>query len=170
MIFYILAIITLCAALSIVVCKNLVHSALSMAICFLSIAGLYASLNADFLAVAQLMIYAGTVVILIILGIMMTRRVSMNYTNMPQQKYIIKAALLCGSIVGILSFVFLHTDYSETVSDNEIDIAANVAKMSMDNLATVLLNHYVLAFEIAAILLLAAMIGAIVLAKGAEEK
>ncbi len=166
MIFYILAAITLFSALGIVLCKNLIHSALSMALCFVSIAGLYASLNADFLAVAQLMIYAGTVVILIILGIMTTRRISMSYTNMPQQKYIISAALLCSSIIGVLVFVFLHTDFNDAALFNTVD----TAKMSMDNLADMLLDHYVLAFEITAVLLLAAMIGAIILAKGAEEK
>ncbi len=166
MIFYILAAITLFSALGIVLCKNLIHSALSMALCFVSIAGLYASLNADFLAVAQLMIYAGTVVILIILGIMTTRRISMSYTNMPQRKYIISAALLCSSIIGVLVFVFLHTDFNGTALFDAVD----TAKMSMDNLADMLLDHYVLAFEITAVLLLAAMIGAIILAKGAEEK
>lgn len=161
--FYIIGFVVIISAFSIVSCRNLVYSAISMTVCFIAIAGLYALLNASFLAVVQLMVYAGTVAVLIVLSIMMTRRVSMTYSNMSQRKHLVCAIFLSSLIAVILSGIFLFLDEPRS------SIPANI---SVDNvlsqLANLLFGKYALSFEIAAVLLLAAMIGAIVLAKGAD--
>ncbi len=160
-IFYILSIIIVVAAWGIIYCKNLVHSALAMTLCFIAIAGLYALLQADFLAAVQIMIYAGTVVILIALGIMMTRRISMDRTNMPERKYMVWTALITGGLFICLGWIFINYQAG--------GIMVRPVGNSVDAIAQLLLGKYVLSFEIAAVLLLAAMIGAVVLAKGADE-
>lgn len=160
-IFYILAIIIVIAAWGIIYCKNLVHSALSMTLCFIAIAGLYALMQADFLAAVQIMIYAGTVVILIALGIMMTRRISMDRTNMPERRYMIWTTLITGGLFICLGIIFIEYPLASANVKSEGN--------TVDAIAQLLLGKYMLSFEIAAVLLLAAMIGAVVLAKGADE-
>ncbi|WP_196594313.1 NADH-quinone oxidoreductase subunit J family protein [Pectinatus sottacetonis] len=160
--FYVLALIVIIAACGIVYCKNLVHSALFMTLCFISIAGLYVLLNADFLAAVQLMVYAGTVVILIALGIMMTRRISMDRSNMAERKY--TGWVKCISVVLFICLSYIFINFPVPLAK------VNTVQDTVAALAQLLLGHYVLAFEIAAVLLLAAMIGAVVLAKGADDK
>lgn len=160
-VFYIVAVVILISAWGIIYCKNLVHSALAMTLCFITIAGLYALLDADFLAAVQIMIYAGTVVIIIALGIMMTRRISMDRTNMPERKYLIGTALVTGALFICLGAVFLKYPV--------VTVINKPLGNTIDKIAQLLLGRYVLSFEIAAVLLLAAMIGAVVLAKGADE-
>ncbi|WP_182186443.1 NADH-quinone oxidoreductase subunit J [Pectinatus frisingensis] len=160
--FYLAAIIAVTAAWGVIYCKNLVHSALFLALCFIAVAGLYALLNADFLAAVQIMVYAGTVVILIVLGIMMTRRVSMDRSNVMEKSSILGAAVVSLLLLVCLLLIFLNVSF--------VDSAVNDIQDTVGALAQLLLTHYVLAFEIAAVLLLSAMIGAIVLAKGADEK
>lgn len=162
--FYFLAAVMLFSALGIIYCRNLVHSALFMALCFISVAGLYAMINADFLAAVQIMIYAGTVVILIVLGIMITRRTTMERTSMPEKKYILRSSVLAGILFFLLSYIFITAGTLPTLN------TAALPDDTVSALAELLLDRYMLAFEIAAVLLLAAMIGAVVLAKGADEK
>lgn len=163
--FYFLAAVMLLSALAIVYCRNLVYSALFMVVCFLSIAGLYAMISADFLAAVQIMVYAGTIVILIVLCIMITRRTTMERTNMPEKKYILRASVLAGLLFFLLAYIFVNSEVLPTTNS----ISA-LSGDTVSGLADLLLGHYMLAFEIAAVLLLAAMIGAVVLAKGADEK
>jgi NADH-quinone oxidoreductase subunit J len=106
--------------------------------------------------------YAGTVVILIVLGIMMTRRVSMDRSNVMEKSSILGAAVVSLLLLVCLLLIFLNVSF--------VDSAVNDIQDTVGALAQLLLTHYVLAFEIAAVLLLSAMIGAIVLAKGADEK
>lgn len=162
--FYFLAAVMLVSAGGIVACRNLIHSALSMTVCFIAAAGLYTLLDADFLAAVQIMVYAGTVAILIVLGIMITRRVSMEFTNLPQRRFIVRASLLAGVLAALLCAVVLYFA-------PQIDAPGYAASGSTAAaIAELMLSRCMLAFETAAVLLLAAMIGAIVLAKGAGEE
>lgn len=161
--FYLFAAIVIISALGMIYCHNLVHSALSLALSFMAVAGLYAMINADFIAAVQIMIYAGTVVILIVLGIMITRRTSIQRSNMPAKKYIFCASGLIVLLFATLSYIFTHITIAS--SEQQAPINDTVAA-----LAELLLGHYMFAFEVAAVLLLAAMLGAVVLAKGADEE
>lgn len=159
--FYLLAAVTLVAALGVALGRNLVHSALSLTVSFLGVAGIYLLLYADFLAAVQILVYAGTVAILIALGIMLTRRASMDHSNPDRSgRSRILAALLALGFAGLVGCAASSVAWPEATAPTWDTVSA---------LAELMLGKYVLAFETAAVLLLAAMLGAIVLAKGADE-
>ncbi|MCE5285652.1 MAG: NADH-quinone oxidoreductase subunit J [Pelosinus sp.] len=159
--FYILAAITIASAIGVVTKHNLVHSALLMALCFIGISGLYVLLQADFLAAVQILVYSGAVAILIVLGIMLTQRRSMENTN-PNSGWPRGAAVVCALLFVVILIVIAATPWHYSSSMAAQDTPSVLARL--------LFTDYMVAFEAAAVLLLAAMMGAIVLAKGGEEK
>lgn len=159
--FYLLAAITLVAALGVALGRNLVHSALSLTVSFLGVAGLYLLLYADFLAAVQILVYAGTVAVLIALGIMLTRRASMDDSNPDRSgRSRFLAALLALGFAGLVGCAAASAVWPQTAAP---------AWDTVSGLAELMLGKYALAFETVAVLLLVAMLGAIVLAKGADE-
>lgn len=158
LVFWLLSFVTLGAALAVVFLKNIVHSALSLIVTFLGVAGLYISLQADFLAAVQVLIYAGAVSILIIFAIMLVSKGDgkMQETNLfGKHKY--TAGIVSAGILGILSFFIINTPWEISRGVLPSDTVGSIAEL--------LFTDYVLPFELAAILLLVAMIGAIVIAK-----
>ena len=154
--FYVLAAHIIVAALLVVCLRNIVHSVLWLAVCFVAMAGLFLTLNADFLAAVQVMVYAGAVCIMVVFGIMLIRRTDMGHTNLfnGQTKIaggvVALVIILCGALSARTQWV-LSTD--------------KVPDKTVENIATLLLSKYVVPFEVAALLLLVALIGAIILAK-----
>jgi len=141
----------------IVLVRNLLHAVLFLVLSFVGIAGLYITLSADFVAVVQVLIYAGAIAVLMIFAVMLTPRASRDNSEGLLQ---IPALVLAGLMVAGVTFVVLETDWRE------------VTRGSFDNTAAVigesLLSPFVLPFEIASVLLVAAMIGAIVLVREEE--
>lgn len=159
-VFYLIAAIIIAAALGIVTSKKLVHSALLMVVCFIGIGCLYIYSDADFLGAAQLLIYSGAVGVLIVLGIMLTHHTGDEPTN-PSHSNKIPGALIGGLFAAVLILVYMITPLGNQPMPAVDTVTA---------IADLLLKKYVLGFEIAAVLLLAALIGAIVLAKGGSEE
>lgn len=159
--FYSLAAITLASAIGVVRNSNLVHSALLLALCFVGVSGLYVLLHAEFLAAVQLLIYSGAVAVIVVLGIMLTQRSNMNDTNQSNDRSR-WAVGVCGLIALLLLTVIAITPWNVSI--------ARAIENSAPFIARILLTDYMIAFEVAAVLLLAAMVGAIVLAKGVDEE
>ncbi|QJW46995.1 NADH-quinone oxidoreductase subunit J [bacterium BFN5] len=159
--FYSLAAITLASAIGVVRKSNLVHSALLLALCFVGVSGLYVLLHAEFLAAVQLLIYSGAVAVIVVLGIMLTQRSNMNDTNQSNDRSR-WAVGVCGLIALLLLSVIATTPWHISIAMAIENSAPFIARM--------LLTEYMIAFEVAAVLLLAAMVGAIVLAKGVDEE
>ena len=159
--FYSLAGITVASAAGVVMKSNLVHSALLLVLCFIGIGGLYVLLNAEFLAAVQLLIYSGAIAVLLVLGIMLTRRSRMNESSQANDRTRRAAALSIGLLVLLLGVISATPWHYST---------ADVLHNASPAIARFLLTDYMVAFEAAAVLLLAAMVGAIVLAKGVEEE
>ena len=159
--FYAFAGLAVLAAVGAVFGKNLLHCALLLTLTFLCVAGLYFWLDAGYIGAAQALIYAGAVAVLIIMGIMITRRKDMAHSN-PDRRNRFAALLLSCVLCGVLLVVFVATPIAQAVKP--------VLEDTVSAIADLLLLKYVLSFEIAAVLLLAAMLGAIVLAKGADEQ
>lgn len=161
--FFLFAAITVAAALGVVVKKNLVHSALLMALCFIGLGGLYVLLQADFLAAVQILIYNGAIAIVFVLGTMLTRRSSRHGTNETDENnpsgWI---AALSGLFVVVTVSVIANTPWRYS--------GAGPVQDTPPVLAQLILTDYMVVMEAAAVLLLAAMIGAIVLAKGVNEE
>jgi NADH-quinone oxidoreductase subunit J len=157
--FYILAATLIYFSLKVVTTKNLFHSVLSAFAVLLGTAGLFFLLNAEFLAIVQMLVYAGAVTILVLFVVMLTTagpQYRIDWEG-PASLWSFTVALLFG---GMLSFIVLSIDWpmAEKASFAGYESPTHA-------LAYLLFLDYLLPFEVASILLLTALIGAIVLAR-----
>ena len=160
-IFAAIAGVTVFGALGVVIWRNLVHSALCLTLSFIGIACLYFFIGADYLGAVQLMVYGGAVSILLVMGIMFTRRSDMAHSN-PSRGLIPHLVAVCvsGGFLAIMTLVTVFTPFEQAPIEI-IDTAAGLADL--------MLTKFVLPFEVAAVLLLAALVGAVIIAKGVDE-
>lgn len=152
--FWVLAAVSVVSALAVVSARNIFHAALFLVLSFVAVAGIYITLNADFLAAVQILIYAGAIAVLLLFALMLTRDVQQgNPSNRLQFPAFIVAALMLVTFIS----VFTATPWRiATEAPTEPTTAP---------IATALFVGFVLPFEVASVLLLAAIIGAIVLVK-----
>lgn len=159
-VFWIIAGVTILAALMVVGLTNLVHSALWLVVVFVGVAATYLILEAEFLAAVQVIVYAGAIAILIVFGVMLTRRGDIRESNLFNNYRfgggIISVALLA-ALIGMIG-------KTEWVIGR---VAAPVKDVGA--LAQGLLGQFVLPFEIAGVLLLVALVGAIIIAKEVRD-
>lgn len=160
--FFIFAAITVAAAIGVVTRSNLVHSALLLALCFIGVSGLYVLLQADFLAAVQILIYNGAISIVFVLGTMLTRRSTHHGTNDTEVN-------IPTRLVSVISGLFVVVTLGVIATTPWAYSNKGVVEDTPALLAQFILTDYMVIMEVAAVLLLAAMIGAIVLAKGVEE-
>lgn len=159
-IFILVAAATLGAALMVVTARNLVHSALWLIASLFGVAVIYALLEAGFLAVVQVVVYIGAIAILIIFAIMLTR----NVAQASGPRFNINWAWAFG--IALLAFVSLGWILSSWsgFSTPGTPLVEGADPLRDLGVALVSPDGYVLAFELASVLLLAALIGAIVVA------
>jgi NADH-quinone oxidoreductase subunit J len=158
--FYILSAITLLTAFLTIYSKNPIHSAIYLVICFFTVAGHYLLLNAQFLAIVHIIVYAGAIMILFLFTIMLMNLNNEDEVYKPRFTRIGAIAsfiLMCG----ILIFMFLH---STPIADDSYDVTGEDFQ-SIKTLGKVLLNEYMVPFEYVSVLLLVAMIGTVLLSK-----
>ncbi len=156
--FFVLAASTVGSALATVTVRNIFHAAMFLAVSFVSVAGLYITLQADFLGIVQILIYAGAVGVLMVFAIMLTHRPEQG--NQPSG--IRASALLVAALLAIVVvWVVVQTAWPQS--------NAQPLQDTVPALADALFGPYVLPFEVASVVLLAAMVGAIVLARGDES-
>ncbi|MFO7540709.1 MAG: NADH-quinone oxidoreductase subunit J [Chloroflexota bacterium] len=169
LIFMLLAFMILASAVVVVTYRNLFHAALAMMASFLGVAGIYVLLEAGYLAAAQLLVYIGAISILVIFAIMMTRRL-MQARETPFNSQWLPGLLAAVFSMGGISYIILN--YWPLAPDTNVPLAHRtpVDEAVLEE-SVVLLGQsfvsaqaYVLPFEVASILLLAALIGAILLA------
>jgi len=168
-IFILISAFTLLASLVVVLDRNLFRAAIALMGSFLGVAGLYVLLEAGFLAVAQLLVYIGAISILIIFAIMMTRRL-MQTSETP-----FNSQPVWGAVAAILAFVLLAAVIIQTWPSAEFsgvpEAGAEVLRGSVAEIGRMLVSpdEFVVVFELASVLLLAALIGAIFIARPEEE-
>ncbi len=158
--FWIIAAITVGAAFGVAAVRNLIHSVALLIVTFAGVAGLYITLSADFIAVVQILIYIGAIAILLIFAIVLTPRAG----RLNQEGFMLLPALLLAVLVaGTMIFVAFDTSWAISERDGFEETATAIGDL--------LLDKYALPFEIASVLLLSAIIGAILLVRpeGAEE-
>ena len=162
--FYLVAAISLVASLGVVMTRNVVYAALLL-ILALSLTGLvYLLLLADFLALVQILIYGGTVSVLLLFALMLTRpqdNVALNHRGWPLA--VLGAVLLLGALV----FGAVTTDWSAASAVTGARPGAAPTRVSMEQLGTELYTTWVVPFEIASVLLLVALLGALQIARSA---
>jgi NADH:ubiquinone oxidoreductase subunit 6 (subunit J) len=169
LIFLVLSILVLSSAVVVVTYRNLFHAALAMMFSFLGVAGVYVLLEAGFLAAAQLLVYIGAISILVIFAIMMTRRLMQARETPFNSQWGIGLVAAVLSMAG-MSYVILN--YWPVTPDAAVHLAHRTPvddAVLQDSVVTlgqsfVSAEAYVLPFEVASILLLAALIGAILIA------
>jgi NADH-quinone oxidoreductase subunit J len=141
----------------IIVVRNLLHAVLFLILSFVGVAGLYLTLSADFVAVVQILIYAGAIAVLMIFAVMLTPRASRDNAEGLLR---VPALALAGLVVAGVVFVALETDWRVA--------ARGPFESTATEIGEALVSPYVLPFEIASVLLVVAMIGAIVLVREEE--
>lgn len=160
MVFYFLAAVTIIGALGVVLTPNVVHSALFLVLSFIGVAAIYFFIGAEFLGAVQLMVYSGAVAVLIVMAIMLTRRDSMAQSN-PSQKLFRR--VVTGLLAGGLFFLLGLGIVLSPLPAGEMG-----ASTGAQEIAHLMLGTYVMPFEIVAVLLLVAMVGALLLARGGD--
>ena len=150
--FWILAAVTVGAALAVVILRDVFRAALSLVLLFLTVAAIYITLYADFLAVVQILIYVGAISILIIVAIMLTREV---WRGNPSGKLRIPALVVSVLLLGTMVFTVISTEWE---TSGEPPLQPTTAAIGSG-----LFGGFILPVEITAVLLLAAVLGAIVL-------
>ncbi len=159
MIFIVIGAATLGAALLVVTSRNLFHSALFLTASFFGIAGLYILLEAEFLAVVQILIYVGAIATLIVFAIMLSRVGMRDVPRVVNEQWAIVAlgALL---LFGVLASLITHITWPVN--------GAEPASNAIVALGQAFVGPYVIPFEVASVLLVVALVGAIIIAREKE--
>lgn len=159
-VFYLFAFIIVVSAMGVVFSRKLMYSAFSLLFTFFGVAGIYALLNADFLAVLQIMIYVGGILVLIVFGVMLTSRVTEVdiITGGTGRKIYVSSAIFATLMLALLIYLFTTVNWG-------LAPVTEFKDTTLDILGMKLLTKYVLTFLIAAILLLIAFIGAAFIAR-----
>ena len=157
--FTVLSLIVLIGALGVVLLENIVYSAFLLGGVFMSVAGLYLLLNASFVAAAQVLVYVGAVNVLIIFAIMLVnKKEDLKPISDIKSRRIISTSI-CLTLLSLLIRVDLTNVWSLSSPQNSIGEESTI------RIGEHLFSDYLLPFEVASVLLLMAMIGAIVLAR-----
>ncbi len=158
-VFLILAVAAVGFALGVVTTKNIFYSALLLVACLFVVAGFYVLLQAPFLAAVQVLIYVGAISVLIIFAIMLTERVmGEDVRRWNEQWWIALIVAVC--LVAVMLYVVVKIDWPELTAAAPADTIAALGQT--------LLGTYVLPFEVASVILLMALIGAIIIAREEE--
>jgi NADH-quinone oxidoreductase subunit J len=156
--FIALAVISVIFALLMVFSKNPVHSVLFLILTFFTIAGLYVMLNAQFLAVVHIIVYAGAIMVLFLFVLML---LNLNKDSEPRKStaWLLASGVAAGMLLVTLVGALKGSAYVPAT------ITANAQIGLVQNLGRVLFTDFVVPFEIAGILFLAAMVGAVLVGK-----
>jgi NADH-quinone oxidoreductase subunit J len=155
--FFLLAIISVGAVLGMIFSKNQAHNALFIILAFLCLGGLFALLDAPFIAVIQIIIYAGAIMVLFIFVIMM---INLKEGVPPERK---RWTMVLSLIIGAVLVIELILALTGALSPAQAPGAAELANPA--NLGKLLFTDYLYPFEITSILIIAVLVGAIVLVK-----
>ena len=164
--FVIIAVATLTSALAVIRLRNLVHCALCLVATFGGLALLYLQLDAQFVGLAQILVYIGAVAILIVFAILLT-----SSSEQPQQPSV-TPSWVTGAGVAVLTFgslvaAVLASSITPEAANAKTDVVVAVA---VKHIGEKLMTDYVLPLEVVALLLTAALIGAVIIAMREEPK
>src|SRR6218665_1082200 len=157
-IFFFLAFVSVLSALLVVFARNPVHSVLYLIVCFFSIAGHYILLNAQFLAIVHIIVYAGAIMVLFLFVIML---LNLNKELEPHKPGLAKAAAAVSACLLGLVILMSVKDAALTQTASPESRAIGLVK----EIGQVLFHKYLLPFEVTSLLFLVAMIGAVLISK-----
>jgi NADH-quinone oxidoreductase subunit J len=154
-----LATLLLVSGLAVVTMRDIIRCGLAMIVCFLSLAGIYVIAGAPLVAAAQVIVYIGAISVLILFAIMLTQEKA-GPARLVFQTQAVPAAVAAVVLAVVISLGVTATDWGEV---------AHRVRLGTDALAAVLFDQYVLPFEVVSVLLLAAVIGGVFIAKRERE-
>ena len=155
-IFYLLALLTVVSAMIVALSRNLVYSAFALLGTFMGVAGLYAMLAADFVAVIQVMLYIGGILVLILFAVMLTHRISDVAVSNRTVGRLPAAVILCGVGVAMATCI---------IEAQWVERPDRVVEPTTFAIGEAFLGPYVLPIELASVVLLVALIGAVVVSR-----
>lgn len=156
-VFYVFALITVVSAFVVVFTRNIMYAAFSLLFTFFGVAGLYALLSADFLAVTQILIYVGGILVLLLFGVMLTNNVvsvDLKTGTLQTVPALIIVAIVAGSLAGLFYSTWKNVPAPTT---GVVSTTRPLGEM--------LMTGYMLPFEVASVVLLVALIGAAITAR-----
>ncbi len=155
-IFYAFAVLTIVSAVGVVFSRSIVHAAFSLLFTFFCVAAIYVLLAADFIAITQILLYVGGILVLIVFGIMLTSK--SNSVEMKRGSLsAIPGVIIVGAVAGTLIGVFTTTKWPISDFAPYEETARPIGAL--------LMTQFVLPFELASVLLLVALIGAVIIAR-----
>ncbi len=155
-IFYAFAAFTLASAAMMVVSKNVIHSAVGLLFSLFGVAGIYVLLAADFLAVVQILVYVGGILILLLFGVMLSQRI----TSVEMRTGTLQLVPAILAVAGV--FVILYRVISKT---SWKIIPKSDFNPTAEKIGNLLMTDFLIPFEIVSVLLLAALVGAAFIAR-----
>ena len=175
LLFWIIAVILVGSALLVVGLRNIVHSALALVVVFGMAAGIYLLLNAEFIAIVQILIYAGAITVLILFALMLTRTNNLRTNSNPNNRWwwlgMIISALVGATIIFAVT-LSPHSTAHLGRGPASYDPLSSICPLSPNNVVYIgqllyspTCYSYVLPFEIASLVLLVAIVGAIVIGR-----
>lgn len=158
--FYLLSTVVVLSAIGVAIAPNILYSAFALLGTLAGVAGLYLYMGADFLGIAQLLIYVGGILVLILFAVLLTNRIGeMNITNLSAG--LIVGAPAAVAVIALLVKMALGTPWPVTEA---------VAAPTTQRLGDAFLREYLMPFEIASLVLLMALVGAMVIARRAAKE
>jgi len=156
LLFFGICLMTIVAAIWVVLSPNLIHSAVSLLFTLFGVAALYVFLYADFIAATQVIIYVGGILVLIIFGVMLTNNIADPKLSNKSEHQLIGGIFSFALLIMLANMVFDTNWYVNDLIDKE---------STVNDIGVMLLSKYLLPFEVVSILLLAALIGAAMLSR-----
>jgi NADH-quinone oxidoreductase subunit J len=155
-VFYLFAALTIVSAAAVVFSRNIVYSAVSLLFTFFGVAGLYVFLAADFLAVVQLVIYVGGILVLLLFGVMLTNRITSVQLRTGTLQFL-PALIVIAIVLGVLLRVIWGTNWGVHAVSEMLPTSSILGSRFM--------TDFLVPFEVVSILILAALVGAAYLAR-----
>jgi NADH-quinone oxidoreductase subunit J len=155
--FAVIAIVAIVAAVKMVTSKNVVHAALYLLVVFSAVAAVYVILGAEFLAATQILVYLGAIMVLLLFGVMLTRaKIGVDTDLDNEQRWI--GALVAVGMMAVMSYSLWEGFGDDKLPDT-------LAPQPTQAVADSIFSTYIVPFEALSVLLLAALIGAVVVAR-----
>ena len=159
--FYVIAGLACIFAFGVVAMRNIFHCAVSLALCLFCVAGVYLFLNAEFLAIVQVLIYVGAIVTLFIFAIMLTANIEDRSIRQANRQALV-SAVVAAAILSFFIFIIIGAPWKAAPS-------GAAAAPGLEDLGKALMSVYALPFEFISLVLLAALVGAIVIGKAGRR-
>lgn len=156
LVFYVMAALTVGSAILVATLPNIIYAAVALLFAFAGVAGLYVFVSADFLAATQVLVYVGGILVLIMFAVFLSNRISDVRISNPA-RFRGPAAVICLGLFGILSYASVSTKFPVRPDLVYAPTTAEIGEL--------LMTRYLLPFEVASVLLLAALIGAALLSR-----